>query len=98
MTLSSGCILILTPFNGNNLCSYYPFLPSISIFSISYFSIVLKKVTIKKGHATYEQLQNPTIPIYKKFYFFNLTNAEDFHNKQGGVIPNFTEVGPYSYR
>ena len=55
----------------------------------------VQSVTIEKGHATYEQLQNPTLPVWKDFYFFNLTNPEGF---AAGEKPNLTEIGPYSYR
>jgi lysosome membrane protein 2 len=54
-----------------------------------------EQVTLKPGHATYEQLQNPTLPIWKDFYFFNLTNPDEFVE---GAKPNLTQVGPYSYR
>lgn len=57
----------------------------------------LQKVTVKKGHATYEQLEQPSLPIFKDFYFFNLTNAEEFAESNGGVKPVLKEVGPYSY-
>ena len=52
-------------------------------------------MTLVPGHATYEQLQNLTLPLWKDFYFFNLTNPEEF--AEGGK-PNVTQVGPYSYR
>ena len=48
-----------------------------------------------EGHATYEQLQNLTLPLWKSFYFFNLTNPEQF---EAGDKPALKEVGPYSYR
>ena len=52
---------------------------------------------MEEGHATYEQLQKPSIPIHKDFYFFNLTNAEEFAFERGGVKPDLAEIGPYSY-
>ena len=55
----------------------------------------MQKVTIQEGHATYEQLQNLTLPLWKSFYFFNLTNKEAF---EAGSKPVLEEVGPYSYR
>ena len=61
-------------------------------------ALSLQKVTVKKGHATYEQLENPSIPIYKDFYFFNLTNYVEFAESSGGAIPILEEKGPYSYR
>ena len=55
----------------------------------------IQQVTITPGHATYEQLQNTTLPLWKDIYFFNLTNPEDF---QSGKMPELKEIGPYSYR
>ena len=52
---------------------------------------------MEEGHATYEQLQNPTIKIYKKLYFFNWTNHEEFVKHGGGATPTFEEKGPYSF-
>lgn len=54
-----------------------------------------ESVTLEPGHASYEQLKNPTLPVWKDFYFFNLTNAAEFAE---GAKPNVTQVGPYSYR
>ena len=39
-------------------------------------------------------LKSPVKPV-TYFYFFNLTNPEDFIN---GAIPEFNEVGPYAYK
>ena len=63
--------------------------------SLSLYSLLPQQVTLVPGHASYEQLQNPTLPVWKDFYFFNLTNAEEF---AAGAKPNVTQVGPYSYR
>jgi len=54
-----------------------------------------QKVTITPGHATYEQLQSPTLPVWKDIYYFNLTNPDEF---QAGSMPKLSEIGPYSYR
>jgi hypothetical protein len=56
----------------------------------------LQAATILEGHALYEQLQNPTLPAWRSFYFFNLTNPEEF--EQNGSKPVLEEIGPYSYR
>lgn len=56
----------------------------------------LQSVTLEPGHATYEQLKDPSLPLWQDFYFFNLTNPELFATF--GEKPNLTEVGPYSYR
>lgn len=43
----------------------------------------------------YQEWMNPPVPIYMKFYVFNVTNAEEFVN---GGKPNLEENGPYTYR
>ena len=57
--------------------------------------MLMQQVVIKNGSATFSQLMNTTVPIYKDIYFFNLTNPEEF---QAGDKPNLSELGPYSYR
>ena len=54
-----------------------------------------QKVTVQKGHATFEQLRDPTPALYKSVYFFNLTNADAF---EAGAKPVVEQIGPYSYR
>ena len=56
---------------------------------------IVKKSTIVPGHASYEQLQNPSLPIYKDVYFYNLTNPQDL---AAGGKPCLQQVGPYSFR
>ena len=51
---------------------------------------------IQPGHATYKQLKDPIIPLFKDIYFFNLTNPESF--AKGEEAPHLEELGPYSYR
>ena len=55
----------------------------------------LQETTLEPGHETYEQWLNPTVPTYKDFYVYNLTNPEEFAN---GAKPSFEELGPYRYR
>jgi len=38
----------------------------------------------------------PSLPIYMKFHFFNVTNTDDVIDK--GAKPNVIELGPYVYR
>ena len=71
---------------------------NIQVVSMLLLFHCLQKVTVKEGHATYEQLENPSIPIYKDFYFFNLTNAVEFAESYGEATPELVEIGPYSYR
>ena len=55
----------------------------------------VQELVIEPGSVTYKQLLNPTVPLFKDIYFFNLTNPDDFQN---GATPDLNEVGPYSYR
>ena len=57
--------------------------------------LCIKAVILKMGSPTLQQLQNPSVPIFKDFYFFNLTNPGEF---EAGAKPVLVEVGPYSYR
>ena len=52
-------------------------------------------MTLEKGHASYKQLQNPSIPTFKSLYFFNLTNPEAF--EEGNATAVLQEVGPYNF-
>ena len=57
----------------------------------------MQKLTIEKGHITYEQLQNSSLIISKDFYFFNLSNSEAFANTGGKATPSLVEIGPYRF-
>lgn len=58
--------------------------------------LLSEEATLLPGHLTYEQWKDPQVDLYKDFYFFNLTNPEQFQS--GAELPNVTEVGPYRYR
>jgi hypothetical protein len=53
-------------------------------------------MTLVEGHASYKQLENPSIPTFKSLYFFNLTNPEEF--AKGTARAVLEEVGPYTFR
>ena len=55
----------------------------------------LQQLTLEDGHQTYDQWIDPTIPMYKDYYVFNLTNPVEFAD---GAKPHFDELGPYRYR
>lgn len=65
------------------------------IFLSSYLWLVLQQMTLEDGHVTYEQLRKPSIPVYKSFYFFNLTNPVQF--QKGTAKAALQEIGPYTY-
>lgn len=56
----------------------------------------MQQVTLVEGHVSYEQLQSPSLPMYKSLYFFNLTNPDNF--EAGTAKPQLQEIGPYSYK
>src|SRR6218665_735466 len=66
------------------------FIPNV----ISYF--VHKKMALLPHNPSYPLWRDLKIPIYEKFYFFNVTNAADVMNK--GAKPNLKEVGPFVFK
>ena len=44
----------------------------------------------------YEQWVNTTLPVYMKYYVFDLKNHEDV--MAGTAVPAVEQMGPYSYR
>ena len=58
--------------------------------------MLAKKMPLSESSSTFDSFKNPPADIYMKFYFFNLTNAEDV--MVNGSKPQFTEIGPYSYK
>lgn len=54
-----------------------------------------KEVALKDGTLGFKEWKKPSVPIYKQYFVFNLTNPEEVIE---GAIPNVTQIGPYSYR
>ena len=44
----------------------------------------------------YEQWVNTTLPVYMKYYVFDVKNPEDV--MAGTAVPAVEQMGPYSYR
>eukprot|EP00117_Sycon_ciliatum_P028090 scpid21381/ scgid22656/ Lysosome membrane protein 2; 85 kDa lysosomal membrane sialoglycoprotein; CD36 antigen-like 2; Lysosome membrane protein II; Scavenger receptor class B member 2 len=57
--------------------------------------IIREQAYIQPGGEVEKQWANPEVPVYCKFYFYDLINPEGF--KQG-ERPEFDEVGPFVYR
>lgn len=55
-----------------------------------------KQLALVPQSQTYPMWKEPPVPIYQKFYFFNVTNAQDI--EQFGHKPKLEEVGPFTYR
>lgn len=60
------------------------------------FDAVLEaKMEVLPGSFSYDLWHYTPIPLYIRFYLFNLTNPDEFTN---GAKPVLQEVGPYVYR
>ena len=51
---------------------------------------------LKAGSLVYKEWIKPSVPIYMKYFVFNVTNPNEV--MEGLEIPNVTQIGPYSYR
>ena len=51
---------------------------------------------MREGTTAYKSWKGTPIPIYIKFYFFNMLNAEAFQDQ--GDKPVVEERGPYTFR
>ena len=51
---------------------------------------------VKEGTKTFDAWKKTPIPVYTKFYFFNMLNADDFQINHGKPI--LEERGPYTFR
>ncbi|XP_072032734.1 lysosome membrane protein 2-like [Amphiura filiformis] len=56
--------------------------------------VIHKILKLTPNSEIYETWVNPDIPVYQRFYFFDIQNKEEI--MKGGK-PNMTEVGPYTY-
>ena len=53
-------------------------------------------MTIKDGTASYNAWVETPMPVYTKFYFFDMLNPRDlFHNHEKPILE---ERGPYTFR
>ncbi|XP_077518854.1 scavenger receptor class B member 1-like [Amblyomma americanum] len=59
-------------------------------------SLLDKKLPLVNNSVAFNLWQDIPLPIYRKFYFFNLTNPTEFVVNK--AKPKLVEVGPYSYR
>ncbi|XP_076014573.1 lysosome membrane protein 2-like isoform X2 [Genypterus blacodes] len=54
-----------------------------------------KEIVLKEGSRVFESWKSPPPPVFMEFFFFNVTNADEF---LAGAKPAVTQVGPYTYR
>jgi len=59
-------------------------------------NIINSQVVIKEGTASYAAWKETPIPVYTKFYFFDMLNPQElFHRHE---MPILEERGPYTFR
>lgn len=60
-----------------------------------HFYLQLQRLVLLNHSQFYQGWENPPIPIYSKFYIFNITN---YNRIFGGVKPVLQQVGPFVFR
>ncbi|XP_071321900.1 lysosome membrane protein 2-like isoform X2 [Trachinotus anak] len=54
-----------------------------------------KEIVLVEGSRVFASWKAPPPPVYMEFFFFNMTNVDDFLQ---GAKPVVNQVGPYTYR
>uniref|UniRef100_H3DDR5 Scavenger receptor class B, member 2a n=1 Tax=Tetraodon nigroviridis TaxID=99883 RepID=H3DDR5_TETNG len=54
-----------------------------------------KEITLTEASQVFESWKNPPPPVYMEYYFFNVTNPEEF---LAGGKAAVQQIGPYTYR
>uniref|UniRef100_A0AAY4ERW3 Uncharacterized protein n=1 Tax=Denticeps clupeoides TaxID=299321 RepID=A0AAY4ERW3_9TELE len=54
------------------------------------------KIKLTPDSRVFETWKNPPPPVFMEYFFFNITNPEDF--LEGKAKASVTEVGPFTYR
>uniref|UniRef100_UPI0037E9605A lysosome membrane protein 2-like isoform X2 n=1 Tax=Semicossyphus pulcher TaxID=241346 RepID=UPI0037E9605A len=54
-----------------------------------------KEIVLVEGSRVFESWKRPPPPVYMEFFFFNVTNVDEFLL---GAKPDLKQVGPYTYR
>ncbi|KZC09768.1 PREDICTED: protein croquemort-like [Dufourea novaeangliae] len=67
------------------------------LWSLIYSTIIQSQLALTPTSSNYELWKETPIPMYLKFYMFNLTNPEAFTSPDG-TKPHFEEMGPYVFR
>lgn len=57
---------------------------------------IAKRIAITDGSESYEKWRQLPMPIYYRYYFFNITNAAEI--ERSGAKPLVKEIGPFTYR
>ncbi|MCI4386875.1 hypothetical protein PGIGA_G00067810 [Pangasianodon gigas] len=54
-----------------------------------------REITLTEGSKVFQTWKNPPPPVFMEFFFFNVTNPDEF---MAGQKPRLTHMGPYTYR
>ncbi|XP_040915430.1 lysosome membrane protein 2-like isoform X2 [Toxotes jaculatrix] len=54
-----------------------------------------KEIVLVEGSRVFESWKNPPPPVYMEFFFYNVTNVNEFLE---GAKPQVKQIGPYTYR
>ncbi|XP_063745278.1 lysosome membrane protein 2-like isoform X2 [Eleginops maclovinus] len=55
-----------------------------------------KEIVLVEGSRVFESWKTPPPPVYMEYFFFNVTNVNEFVEK--GAKPVVKQIGPYTYR
>ncbi|KAF3849169.1 hypothetical protein F7725_015666 [Dissostichus mawsoni] len=55
-----------------------------------------KEIVLVEGSRVFESWKSPPPPVYMEYFFFNVTNVNEFLEK--GAKPVVKQIGPYTYR
>uniref|UniRef100_A0A3Q2ST58 Scavenger receptor class B, member 2a n=1 Tax=Fundulus heteroclitus TaxID=8078 RepID=A0A3Q2ST58_FUNHE len=65
------------------------------VFQTMIHSRLKKEITLTEKSQVFESWKNPPPPVYMEYYFFNVTNPEEF---LAGKKASVQQIGPYTYR
>lgn len=55
----------------------------------------IQEIILVEGSRVFESWKTPPPPVFMEFFFFNVTNVEEFLK---GAKPELKQIGPYTYR
>ena len=56
----------------------------------------MQRIALKENSESFPFWKDIPVPIYERFYFFNITNPQEI--ERFGAKPNLKEIGPFTYR
>ncbi|XP_067339779.1 lysosome membrane protein 2-like isoform X2 [Channa argus] len=65
------------------------------VFRTMMYNRLKKEIVLVEGSRVFESWKSPPPPVYMEYFFFNVTNLDEF---LAGKKPVLKQVGPYTYR